>query len=351
MIDKPVYLDLANPYAPLTSDRTATWLASLAAVYHDTAVRCLGSELPEKGSLLVTNRKQKVELIENLDLLRLESGGQFTEKIFRRLGILYGQLPDFHAKGGSPLRSALTRIARTFLSPREAQPERSADILSETNAGDVPARDIAFRINIDWDAQGFEALASFMEQERIPLTIAAAVDEIRGNLGEVRELAAAFEIEIASHSMGHYIFLPGMSGNKQRREIRDSRNWLQDNLNTEVKGFVAPYMRYDRRAFEIIEEAGYDWFIRTWALCPVPLQGTTLTDLGVSYYLKRNWKESLPASLRAGNILFQLHLPDMRTLSAEIGEMILWLKNRGCRFVTCSDFLKNHRTGRLNVEH
>jgi len=64
--------------------------------------------------------------------------------------------------------------------------------------------------------------------------------------------------EIASHTVSHQLLLDA-SVDEARTEIFESRDRLEQGLQTSVTGFRAPGYQIDRRGVELLEEAGYRW--------------------------------------------------------------------------------------------
>jgi peptidoglycan/xylan/chitin deacetylase (PgdA/CDA1 family) len=93
-----------------------------------------------------------------------------------------------------------------------------------------------------WDAKG----------PRKPLMTAA----------QVREVAAA-GIEIGSHGLRH-VTLGAVTGLALLRELRLSRQILQNITGSSVDGFCYPYGHLDRRASDGVQEAGYDYGCAIW---------------------------------------------------------------------------------------
>ncbi len=74
---------------------------------------------------------------------------------------------------------------------------------------------------------------------------------------QVRELAAAQDI--GSHSVSH-LRLSRLSAPQLRRELADSKAWLEDLCGKPVTAFSAPMGDYDRRAVRMALELGYRFF-------------------------------------------------------------------------------------------
>src|SRR6185437_4248459 len=65
-----------------------------------------------------------------------------------------------------------------------------------------------------------------------------------------------YGIEFGSHTLSHP-YLPDVSDEQLRREVRDSKHRLEDALGAEVTSFAYPYGGVDRRVRSAVAEAGY----------------------------------------------------------------------------------------------
>ncbi len=72
---------------------------------------------------------------------------------------------------------------------------------------------------------------------------------------QIREMQKC-GIEFGSHTLSHP-YLPEVSDEQLRREVRDSKHRLEDALGTEVTSFAYPYGGVDRRVRSAVAEAGY----------------------------------------------------------------------------------------------
>ncbi len=63
---------------------------------------------------------------------------------------------------------------------------------------------------------------------------------------------------LGSHTVTHR-WLPSLPREEQRREVADSRAWLEDTFGVKVAGFRAPGFGIDDAVVDLVAEAGYAW--------------------------------------------------------------------------------------------
>jgi hypothetical protein len=71
---------------------------------------------------------------------------------------------------------------------------------------------------------------------------------------QIRELSAAFEI--GAHTL-HHVDLTGLTEEKARQEIADSKAWLEDQTGLSCSMFCPPLGRYSFRHLDLIRQAGF----------------------------------------------------------------------------------------------
>jgi peptidoglycan/xylan/chitin deacetylase (PgdA/CDA1 family) len=81
-------------------------------------------------------------------------------------------------------------------------------------------------------------------------------------LDELRELAKSPLIEIGAHTMTHNR-LPTLPLEEMRLEINQSKQFLEDTLETRVKSFSYPFGQFDERAIKLVMEAGLKQAVTT----------------------------------------------------------------------------------------
>jgi peptidoglycan/xylan/chitin deacetylase (PgdA/CDA1 family) len=74
-------------------------------------------------------------------------------------------------------------------------------------------------------------------------------------LEQIREMQR-HGVEFGSHTMSHP-WLPDLSDDQLRHEVRDSKHTLEDMLGAEVRAFAYPYGGVDERVRAAVAEAGY----------------------------------------------------------------------------------------------
>ncbi len=344
-----IFLQLKNPCEPLISDKCLLWLAgTFGAAGHPLRSLAAREEIPPAG-LLLTNLPVKGSFLpgSGCAVLKLTSSGDRAAALKRLLGHLYGRTRYFHppSAGGSgrALRRLIKLAVRSFAGRLE--PETLRDEPSGTPAEpEIPeGRSVIFRVNVDWDRRGLELLERWCERFSVRPTLAVAGSEVANHRKRVQDFVARHQVDIASHSFSHYVVLSSQSLNRQRREIVDNQSFLEDLCGKPVSGFVAPYVRYDRRTFDLLQEYGYRWFIRSWLLHPVGLPGYRLLDLGVNFYFSPGWETRLPLSLARSDLVFQLHLRDLVKLESEIERTLAYLAHRRVSFIDCSTYYQQRR--------
>lgn len=122
---------------------------------------------------------------------------------------------------------------------------------------------------------------------------------------EVRELRQ-YGFTFGSHTLTHP-FLTGLSDEDARREIRESKDYIEKQLGEKIDFFAYPYSDMDLRIQNIVQESGYlaacsggrlDWnFFNMWrALC-------TRNDGSQTYKFKARGWYRYEARLRQNNFI------------------------------------------------
>jgi len=349
MKSQTVLLRLKNPYEPLFSDKCLFWLTSTFGAAGYSLKSLAADEEPGPGALLLTNLalKDSLESESGCAVLRLSSSSDRAAALMRRLGRLYGKTRYFHpANVSGPNRAVrrLIELAKLPFAKKIDQAGAGAEEPPKAGEPKVPAgRSVIFRVNVDWDARGLDLLDRWCDRFGLSPTLALAGSEILDHQKRVREFVDRHSVDIASHSYSHYVVLSSRSSKRQRREIIDNQHFLEDLFCKPVNGFVAPYQKYDRRTFELLQEHGYRWFIRSWMLHPVGLPGFRLLDLGVNFYFSAGWEQRMPHSLARSDLVFQLHLRDLVKLESQIERTLAYLAGRRVKYLNCSSYFEQRR--------
>ena len=204
-----------------------------------------------------------------------------------------------------------------------------------------------FRVNVDWDSHGLDLLERWCECFGIRPTLAIAGCEIQGHEKRIKDFVERTGADIAGHSWSHRVVLPCHGVRRQREEVLRNKTFLEDLTGREVNGFVAPYIKYDRRTFDVLADSGHHWFIRSWSVHPVPLAGFDLLDLGVNFYFSPGWEEISVSRLALSDLVFQLHLTDLPRLEAGLERALVRLHELGVRYLSCQDYYREMKTGGL----
>lgn len=106
-------------------------------------------------------------------------------------------------------------------------------------------------------AQALPLALDLFDEANVQATLFAIAEDLddpaaRALLGE----AIRRGHEIASHSLTHRPLI-GLQRDDKAREIRESRERLQQELGTNIDGFRAPDLSLDRESLELVAQAGY----------------------------------------------------------------------------------------------
>ena len=340
---KKIYLQLKNPCSPLFSDKALLWLASTLAAGGCRVEAVSGSAVPRRGELLLTNCPAKRNVTpEPWNVLRLTSSTDRWNRLMLALGYFYGKSRLFHASapgaGGQPARRLIGWLKKPFrgrhLAGRPGEIPGAAEAQPPIPAG----RKVVFRVNVDWDPQGFSLLERWSAKFGLCPTLAIAGSEIQGNVKPVKAYLERTGANVASHSWSHYIVLSSLNRARQQQEIFGNQRFLEDLSGKAVTGFVAPYTKYDRHTFSLLEQAGYRWFIRSWLVHPLPLPGFKLIDLGINFFFQPGWEQAIFHRLALSDLVFQLHLRDLVTWEKELEHLLEELPAQGVRIVDCDTY-------------
>jgi peptidoglycan/xylan/chitin deacetylase (PgdA/CDA1 family) len=344
-LERTVYYSVKRPWSPLPSDRAVLWLASTYAA-SGYRVRALdrSADTGQDCSLLLTNHRDNTPN-SGAPVLRVGSDGDRRDMIRLAMGRIYGLSPLYQRndrKAGRVLSSLLWPL-RKLLSSRTAHPadELAMPEIQSTLSG----RRVMLRINVDWDAGGMDILERWCERYGLRPTLAIAGTEIGGSEQRVRRFVEESGCDIASHSWSHHVVMSSHGHKRQRMEITANHDYLRQLTGQKVRGFVAPYIKYDRRTFELLQECGYQWFIRSWLLHPLPLAQSGLTDMGVNFSFSRGWQNRLLSRLAHSDITLQLHLRDLVRYEHLLEHNIRLLLQHGVRIVDCETFFRETTGG------
>ncbi len=344
-MNQTVCYSVKRPWTPLPSDRAVLWLASTYAAA-GCRVRAVarGEAAGDDCGLLLTNYPVAGSG-HHYPVIEIGGDGDTRSLIRLALGRIHGLSPFYQRgdlKTGRLLSGLLRPLGKLLSSRKTCLPPRPA-------GPDVPSnlsgRRVVLRVNVDWDPRGLDILQRWCERFGLRPTLAIAGSEILASQQRVRRFIDATHCDVASHSWSHYVVMSSHGRRRQRMEITDNHDYLRQLSGREVRGFVAPFIKYDRRTFELLRECGYRWFIRSWLLHPLPLQQSGLTDLGVSFSFSRGWQNRLPARLGHSDIALQLHLHDLVRHEHLLEHNIRLLLQHGVRIIDCETFFRETTGG------
>lgn len=334
-----VCYSIQRPFAPLPSDRTVLWLASnYAAAGYPVCPADSAGGLDGDCGLLLTNRKLK-DTNPGFPAIVIGCDGDLRDRIRLALGVVYGRMPSYHRSGDgalSRLLSPLRRLLNVRRSPAASLPDMPPGGAGSGLAGGR----VVIRVNVDWDERGLDILERWCEMLEIRPTLAVAGSEISNNEARFKRFVEQTGCGIASHTWSHHVVLSSSGRSGQQREIIANHDYLEQLTGREVRGFVAPYVKYNRHTFGLLEESGYRWFIRSWLLHPLRLQGTSLTDLGVNFSFSRGWQDRLGERLSHSDLALQLHLRDLVRYEHLLEHNIRLLLQRGVRIIDCETYFR-----------
>ena len=340
-----VYYSVKRPFSPLPSDRTTLWLASTyAAAGHKVSPAARPGLAGGDCGLLLTNRKLSNQET-GFPVIRIGCGSDRRDRLRQSLGVLYGRTPLYQSDNvaGRLLAGALSPLRRLLgVRRRPAIPDGSAP---DGTPPDLTDRRVVLRINVDWDARGLDILERWCETFELRPTLAVAGIEVKDNESRLRSFIKGTGCDIASHTWSHCVVLSSHGAKRQREEIAANHDYLSQLTGKAVKGFVAPYVKYNRRTFDVLDELGYDWFIRNWLLHPLRLQGTGLTDLGVNFNFSSGWQDRLLVRPVHSDLVLQLHLRDLVSYEHLLEHSIRLLLQRGVRIIDCETFYRETAGG------
>ncbi len=79
---------------------------------------------------------------------------------------------------------------------------------------------------------------------------------------QVSEMLRSGRVELGSHTLSHANFAR-LPVDAKRRELTDSRKWLEDRFSVPVRSFAFPFGIYEPHDPELVAEAGYDNAVTT----------------------------------------------------------------------------------------
>lgn len=337
------YLLLKNPYTPLFSDKSLMWLASTFAARGYRLVSASNLPVLQEGEVLLTNlRMSKTSLPSQGNILRLTSSTDRLNRLMLLLAYFHGKSPFFHATTESGSNELVQGFIRLFKKPfrrgYKTATEPAVPLQEIANLPIPEGRRVVLRVNVDWDEAGFCILERWCDRYPLRPTLSVAGTEIRSRTRRVKKLVERAGADVASHSWSHYVVLSSHGRRRQLREIQDNHRFLEDLCGRHIKGFVAPYTKYNRLTFELLEEAGYRWFIRSWLVHPLRLAGYGLVDLGVNFFFQPGWEQLLWQRLALSDLTIQLHLRDLSRYEKEIERLLREMTSRGVRLVDCETY-------------
>ncbi len=154
---------------------------------------------------------------------------------------------------------------RSFEKKKKAVLQVDCDTLEEL----ADCYQIPFSKNNDYlIKEGLEKLGTFLEGTSVSITLFLVGRTIAqpGNRVAVRSFLehTSFPVEVASHSMTHPFHFHRFSQQQKKREIKESKDLLEDTFNTRVVGFKAPSYYFDPSLIKHLEAAGYLYDSSLW---------------------------------------------------------------------------------------
>ncbi len=111
---------------------------------------------------------------------------------------------------------------------------------------------------------------------------------------EIKEMLESLDIEIASHSLTHVNLTKLEREEEIDREVRESKEILENIFGREVVSFIYPYGRYDKRVINLLIKNGYiqaratgfgevNFFLKKWFLPVKEVRKETKIDEILKY--------------------------------------------------------------------
>ena len=131
------------------------------------------------------------------------------------------------------------------------------DILKKNN------KEISVSISFDdGTIDCYEIAAPILLERNIPFTIFIITNFAKTNkygymnIKQIRDLVSNPLVRVGSHSVNH-LDLTKCSNNQLKKEILDSKNYLEDSLNIEINMISYPYGKYNKRVQQFTKEFNY----------------------------------------------------------------------------------------------
>lgn len=138
------------------------------------------------------------------------------------------------------------------------------------------------RENVKEHDEGLIKLIKLANDHNIPITFSIASEYIPALSGEVKELISEPQHEIISHSHTH----SDLTKEDQSKQIKKSKQRLEESFNKEIKGLVAPQAKHDLNTLKAAKQNNIKYlssgslsYIRYWSF-PYPFKKQNIWLIG-----------------------------------------------------------------------
>jgi peptidoglycan/xylan/chitin deacetylase (PgdA/CDA1 family) len=136
--------------------------------------------------------------------------------------------------------------------------DEAARMINEKNR--IPARTIVLTFD-DGNRDNYTYAFPILKKYRIPATIFIIVSKVgepdKLNWEQIKEMRDSGLVVFGSHSLNHPFLENIEDGEILKKEIKDSKNILEENLKKEVSTFSYPCGRLNSRVRQEVVSAGY----------------------------------------------------------------------------------------------
>lgn len=131
----------------------------------------------------------------------------------------------------------------------------------------MPARTIAITFD-DTRKVNYTRAFPLIKKFNFPVTmfiiVAQADQPWRLSWNETRQMRDSGLVDFGSHSLNHPNFLEGISEETLKREIIDSKEIMEEKLNSSINSFSYPFGELNLKIKKIVREAGYKLAVATY---------------------------------------------------------------------------------------
>lgn len=220
-------------------------------------------------------------------------GTTSSSKQFRVPILMYHYI-EYVADPGDKIRISLNVIPSVFESQLKTLKDAGYTFLTASDLdkilagkGKLPAKPILLTFDDgyrDFYTDAYPILKKY-NTKATQYVIAGFLDRPNHLLtSQLQEIVNDKLVEIGAHTMNH-LWLKGLSEQKVKYEITESRKQLQDLTHDPINSFAYPYGAFDEQAVEIAKEAGF-----SDALSTLPGVSQSKDNKYFLYRLRPGWR-------------------------------------------------------------